>query len=476
MIDRILTIAEQTVERAIEALGDIPFWIDAAELRVDRIRGPLPDLAVFRDATRKDLIFTRRSEDGTARFNEAEAQAALDAGFERVDVEFGPQIDPAFVARNRERVILSHHDYSGIPDDLEALITKMRRTNAAFVKIAVTPRSFDENLPLLRIQRANAERNDLALFGMGTAGLYSRILAPFAGARLLFVAPENGPAAAPGQLTVETAAMIYGSSRRLRPADAFFAVVGNPAAHSLSPVLHNRLFRENRVSAAYGIAEVSRLEDVAEALVRGAEAAPLGISITAPFKEIGFRFAVERGARMAQNAREAGAINTLVRMPDGLLADNTDVDGFEMALAHTAAGSGPVAVVGAGGTARAALVAIRRAGLRAVLFNRTASRATALSAEFGAEVRPLEALGEFEGELTINTIPASSDFALPDSAFDRNRTLVDVNYGDAAQATLTRAMSVPMRYINGTVFLDSQAERQNALFIDAIEAFERVRS
>jgi 3-dehydroquinate dehydratase/shikimate dehydrogenase len=469
MIDRIATIAEPTVPRALAALDDLPLWFDAAELRVDRIEDPLPDPAVFRKATRKALIYTRRSEDGIARFNLAEAEAALAAGFERVDVEFGPAADRAFIARNRERVILSHHDYSGVPTDIEAFVAKMRTTNAAFIKIAVSPRVFADNLRLLRIQRDNADREDLTLFGMGVAGLYSRTLAPFFGARLVFASPGETPAA-PGQFPVEIAARIYGPNRKLGMPEALFAVVGNPAAHSLSPAVHNAIFREGCIPAAYATIETDHFEDVVALIASGAEFAPAGISITAPFKETAYRLAADAGARIAENARDAGAINTLVRTADGFLADNTDVDGFEAALSRLPSGSMRAAVIGAGGTARAALVALRRCGFRATLFNRTVARARALSSEYGAEVRELDALGEFEGDLTINTVPASSGFELPESLFARERALIDVNYGPLAEPLAKRAISAPMPFVSGVAFLEAQAERQNALFVDAVEA------
>ncbi|MHB0972084.1 MAG: type I 3-dehydroquinate dehydratase [Thermoanaerobaculia bacterium] len=469
MIDRIATIAEPTVPRALAALDDVAFWFDAAELRVDRIEDPLPEPAVFRKATRKDLIYTRRSEDGIARFNIAEAEDALQAGFERVDVEFGPAADRSFIARNRERIILSHHDYTGVPAELEELIAKMRATNAASIKVAVTPRSFADNLRLLRIQRDNADREDLTLFGMGTAGLYSRILAPFFGARLLFAAPGDTPAA-PGQFPVEIAAQIYGPNRKLRRPEALFAVVGNPAANSLSPVVHNTIFREGRVPAAYATIETGHFEDVVALMAMGSDLAPTGISITAPYKELAFRLATDAGARIAENARDAAAVNTLVRTAEGFLADNTDVDGFETVLARLFQETRHAAVVGAGGTARAALVALRRCGYRATIFNRTMARAKALSIEYGAEVRDLAMLERFEGDVTINTIPASTGFELPASLVARERALIDVNYGPASDALAKRAIAALMPFVSGIGFLHAQAERQNALFVDAMEA------
>ncbi|MEU4767143.1 shikimate dehydrogenase [Actinosynnema sp. NPDC023794] len=151
------------------------------------------------------------------------------------------------------------------------------------------------------------------------------------------------------------------------------AVIGSPVAHSLSPVLHNAAF------AALGLSdwEYTRVECVADevsSLVTGLDSAWAGLSVTMPNKRAALAVATTATSRAVQ----VGAANTLVPVDGGWRADNTDVDGVLGALrASCGFTSGSRAVLlGAGGTATAALVALASVGVRAVtLVVRSVSRA-----------------------------------------------------------------------------------------------------
>jgi shikimate dehydrogenase len=154
------------------------------------------------------------------------------------------------------------------------------------------------------------------------------------------------------------------------------AILGKPVEHSLSPVLHEAAYR------ALGLAgwSYARIEMDAEGLPGFADGLGgewAGLSVTMPGKRAALDFAAEATSR----AVAAGAANTLVRRESGgWLADCTDVDGVVGAL-RTAGGyrAGPGAralVLGAGGTAAAAVVGLAALGVRAVdLVVREPSRA-----------------------------------------------------------------------------------------------------
>lgn len=151
------------------------------------------------------------------------------------------------------------------------------------------------------------------------------------------------------------------------------AVIGSPVAHSLSPVLHNAAF------AALGLSDwaYTRVECTAEevpSLVTDLDSTWAGLSVTMPNKRAALAVAATATAR----AVRVGAANTLVPTAEGWRADNTDVDGVLGALrASCGFTSGRRAVLlGAGGTATAALVALASAGVREVsLVVRSVSRA-----------------------------------------------------------------------------------------------------
>lgn len=413
----VVTIYEKTLEKALMECGGLPPPL-MAEIRVDAFGGG--DLEKFRGA-KVPLLFTNRGGDAVA----------IDFGL--IDVEYGQTInDPA-------RTVLSFHDFEGVPD-LDPLIDSMMALGCRYTKIAVTPRDLHENELLLEKQRPG-----LTLFGMGERGLYSRILAPFFGSDLTFVSIDDERSAAPGQIALEKALAIYGDSvvdprpaprgecgRRPGEGPLIFAIVGNPARNSLSPTIHNPLFREKGVNGAYTIANVDSFDEV----IAPFEAGRLtGMAVTAPYKDNAFAYAQRIGANVGRNAVDARAVNTLVRTRAGVIADNTDVDGFEILLRDIKGKRG--AVIGAGGTGRAALVALRRAGFDVTVFNRTPRD--------GA--RPLAYAERFQGDVVINTLPKGVDFAI--------------------NATITAAYTG--REGTGYKLLQAQAIRQNELFLKAFE-------
>lgn len=414
----IATILEETCDAAVEAIRALPPEHDGVEVRAERFQSI--EFHAIRNATSKPVILTYRGVPAP------DLSAALAAGIDYIDVEWHDEVEIAAP----ERTVLSHHDYEGMRD-ADLIVEKMRARRCAFTKLAVTPHTFDDNLRLLRLLPGT-------VIGMGERGLYSRILAPFRGSELAFVA--GGAIAAPGQLTLSRALDIYG--RTPQRAEKVFAIAGNPAGHSLSPSIHNRLFREKGVPAAYTIASVERFSEVAAAFLEGE---PCGLSVTTPFKDDAFAFARAMNAEMGENALRARAVNTLVNVNGRILADNTDVDGFAAILPRVETAA---AILGAGGTARAARVALESAGVRSLIYNRTVSKGDL----------PLSAIGLYDGDLIINTLPADVRVEIPPC-----RVYVEAAYGGADRAVEAE------RRIDGLALLHAQAVRQHELFMKVFD-------
>jgi shikimate dehydrogenase len=150
-------------------------------------------------------------------------------------------------------------------------------------------------------------------------------------------------------------------------------VVGKPVAHSLSPVLHAAAYEALGLSWTYTRLEASESE--LPALVAGLDESWVGLSVTMPGK----RAALELATVATTRATAVGAANTLVRRADGWAADCTDVDGVAGALRAAGRTSGTTGVVlGAGGTACAALAGLAALGLTSVtVVVREAARASA---------------------------------------------------------------------------------------------------
>lgn len=155
---------------------------------------------------------------------------------------------------------------------------------------------------------------------------------------------------------------------------ALYALVGHPVRQSLSPAMHNELFRRKRVDAIYVALDVNPAD--APRLVEALRTLHIaGANLTVPFKE---RVLPDLDA-LGPEARAAGVVNVVVRDGERLVGHSTDGRGYlealEVEMGVRATGRRAV-VLGAGGTGRAVAAALAGAGAEAVvLLNRTVARA-----------------------------------------------------------------------------------------------------
>lgn len=168
-------------------------------------------------------------------------------------------------------------------------------------------------------------------------------------------------------------------------------VMGWPVSHSRSPLIHNHWIQQHGLLGAYGLFPVQPAN--LEAALRGLAALGIaGCNITIPHKVEAMRHV----DWVDPHAQRVGAINTVVVQPDGQLHGyNHDGYGFVQSLRDVQpdwrADQGPIAVLGAGGAARAILVALLAQGAKEIrLINRTLETAQALCTEFGAAIQAVD--------------------------------------------------------------------------------------
>ena len=163
-------------------------------------------------------------------------------------------------------------------------------------------------------------------------------------------------------------------------------MLGWPVAHSLSPLIHSLWAAREGANAFYApIAVPPRMDDLRRAVDALQTLGFAGCNVTLPHKE----HALALAKFASDEALSAGAANMLTFTTRGVEADNSDIEGLAHSLA-AAPGRGRAVLLGAGGAARGALVALtRRLGFASVaVANRTFYRAEAMSREMGVEVLP----------------------------------------------------------------------------------------
>jgi shikimate dehydrogenase len=249
-----------------------------------------------------------------------------------------------------------------------------------------------------------------------------------------------------------------------------FALLGDPVAHSLSPGVHNAAFRAEGLDAVFVALRVES-DDLAGLLGALARAGGGG-NVTLPHK----RRAFEAAERALPDAHRTGVANTFWLEDGAVTVDNTDVTGVRRALEVLAPGGiagGRVLLLGAGGAARAAAVALLDAGAEHVVVrNRTVARAEALVAELDdarlvVEPERLDATHAVTADLVVNATRLGLDrgdrLPLDPEALEAcgAGAVLDLVYGDDAGGTdwVKAARAAGLAALDGREMLLQQGAR-----------------
>ena len=160
----------------------------------------------------------------------------------------------------------------------------------------------------------------------------------------------------------------------------FCALLGDPVRHSLSPMIHNRWYKEHGIDAVYLALPIAKGQ-VAQTLRTLAATGALGANITVPHK----LEALKACDDLTDEARQVGAVNSVLFQESGMTGDNTDAQGFAQDMRKRASRFSfeKVCLWGAGGAAQAVLVALKGLGTKEVLIiNRTRKKAESLVRSF----------------------------------------------------------------------------------------------
>ncbi|KAF9223187.1 Shikimate dehydrogenase [Gyrodon lividus] len=461
-----LSLTYPDVTPALPCISEVSTGVDALELRVDLLRelgstSPIPShayichqVSALRRTTLLPFVFTVRTvSQGGAFPDDATKEAsdllklALRLGCEYVDVEttLPPHLIKEIVSlKGTSHIIASFHDWSGSVAWDTPTMSSTYAVAAQYgdiVKLISKATSFWSNFTLQSFVAKHTSKPLIAI-NMGVEGQLSRVL------NTCFT-PVTHPLlpskAAPGQLSfVEIQQALHLSG--LLPSKKFY-LFGTPIAHSMSPTLHNTAFTALGLPHVYSLFETTTVGDEITQVIKNPDFG--GASVTIPFKLDIIPLLDE----LSPAARSIGAVNTIVPLPTGkLYGDNTDYLGIVSSIRTRAPGlvSGKLRaalVIGAGGTARAAVYALKAIGTEDVyVFNRTAAKAEALASAFQGEgesrVRVVTELGKWPDgvapSVIISTVPANattttqtpSAIYLPPALFDSSLkgVVVDMAY------------------------------------------------
>jgi shikimate dehydrogenase len=242
-------------------------------------------------------------------------------------------------------------------------------------------------------------------------------------------------------------------------------LIGWPAAHSRSPLIHHYWLRTLGIEGGYNIEAVPP-EGFAEFVLHLSAHGFVGANVTIPHKERALALSAPDA-----RARAVGAANTLWYDGGELRSTNTDIEGFIHNLDAAAPGwdaAEEALVLGAGGSSRAVVFGLIERGIKRVhLANRTIDRARALADQFGASVHPVawDAIGDLlvEAGLLVNTtslgMHGQPELAIDVSRLPSQAVVADLVYVPLETAMLAAARARGLRTADGLGMLLHQAVR-----------------
>lgn len=345
--------------------------------------------------------------------------SAIQAGADFVDLEFtnfhdrsvsGPLLD-ALAKCNNARLILSAHNFEGPFADLQGIYRSIKaRCPDAVPKIVYTAHHINDCFNAFDL--LYEKKGALIVLCMGEAGMISRILAGKLGGMISFASLDTGSETAPGQITIDQLKNHYRFSE-IQPDTQLFGVIADPVGHSLSPAVHNACFTAEKMNRRYLPLLVGGGEDefaqFLDNIISRQWLHFRGFSVTLPHKQHALTITRARNGTVEDLALKIGAANTLIiHKTKKLLAFNTDYQGAMDAVINGLSIEPPdlhgrnTVIIGAGGVAHAVTAALKSAGCRITICNRTETGARTLAERFDCDYVPMKKLDLQHTDLLVN--------------------------------------------------------------------------
>jgi len=460
---------------------------DLVELRLDTVADP--DVSAALEGRQRPVIVTCRPAweggafEGPEHDRRALLEQALALGAEYVDIEWRAGFVDLVHSVHGRRIVLSMHDFEGVPKDLPAIADAMRATGAQVIKIAVKTAQLSDCLPLLdlgqTLARDDRPTDQRVLIGMGDAGLATRVLA----CKFQSAWTYAGTLREVGQLTVADLIDRY-QFRSLGDATRIYGIVGRPVSHSVSPAMHNAAIRSTGIDAVYLPLAAADVDDF---FAFAGAIGLVGASVTIPFKIAMF----DRVDDVDPLARRVGAINTIRMTPDERFSElagsdaaagrssgvrraelrsakagtNTDVEGFLRPLAERSVEirGKRASILGAGGSARAVANALAEEGALVRVHGRRAAQAEAVARAVDGDTGPWPPeAGSWDILINCTPIgmyPDTEKSPMDGHALDGS-VVYDLVYNPTATRLLKDAAAAGCTTIGGLEMVVAQARQQ----------------
>ena len=444
-------------------LRGLPEGVDWLRVRADLI-GDIPP-GRLRGEFGGRLLYTLASHGGAGGGFDRRRRliAAAAEGYDLVDLDSERDIDEDVLeAIPPEKRLISWKGPASSAAELASRFRRLSRVVARAYSLTVEPRSALDGLAPLLFLRSTA-RDDVIAYADGEMGLWSRVLAPRLGAPLVFCGSSGVGGERSDQPTLERLIADFGLPS-LPAVDRICGIAGASATRSLSPRLHNAMYRASGYPGLFLPFRVNSFAEFSRELVESGAldqiGLPLqGLTVASPNKEVAATLATLR----SRATRHSESANLIYRRGTAWATATTDPTGVLANLRRSSVMGRRAAVVGCGGSGRAIAWALRRRGAIVTLVNRCRERGEHASRLLGLPFAPLTEFSVKGYDLIINATPVGSQgvaLPFPIDELARDTIVVDLVYVPGSTALVAGARARGARVVDGCQVLRAQVERQ----------------
>jgi 3-dehydroquinate dehydratase/shikimate dehydrogenase len=324
------------------------------------------------------------------------------------------------------------------------------------------------------------------VIAMGEEGLWTRVLAKKLGSFATYGSVDPDSTTAPGQVTLDEVVYRYRWSA-MDSSTKVYGVLGDPVAHSMSPVLFNHWFAEANINAVYLPLRVRRDSDTVSSFLDGCRMRPWldvgGFSVTVPHKAQALQWVAGGADPMSS---WIGAVNTLVFEEDEVRGFNTDCSAAVLSMmdalgcSREDCGGLPVHVLGAGGAALAVIHGLYELGCNTTLFGRSPDKTQSLASKYGARAASWEDRIGGHSQVLINCTsigmwPEVDASPMPKDSLTGYRLVFDVVYNPLKTRLLSDAAEMGCATLSGVDMFVRQAAKQLELWTGLWPDLEKAR-
>src|SRR3990167_4276966 len=474
---------------ALHDMAEASMVADIIELRIDYIKDV--DLKRLLEKRTKPVIVTNRPDREGGKFDGSEEERiallklAIRLQADYVDIEHDSiqNIRRDTVHRVPTKIIASYHNFCKTPDDLTDIYKRLSQSGADIVKIVTHANSITDNVRIYRLLQQS--QIPMISFCMGELGIISRILYKRFGSYLTFASLQVGKESAPGQISIHELLNTYQAQKQDKHS-AIYGLIGNPVSHSISPIIHNTLFKEMNFNGIYVPFKVDNIGDFIREF-RGLDVK--GYSVTIPHKES----VVNHLDEIDPIAKKIGAVNTIVNTGGQLVGFNTDceaaikvLEGVNQvsakSLGETYLKGKKVTLVGAGGVARAIAFGLKERQAQITIMNRNYGRAQSLARDVGCLARKFDDPLALDTDILINATPVGMFPKIHETPIDMHKLkpdmiIFDTIYNPIETKLLRDAKAQGCRIASGLSMFVHQAAAQFKLWtgqLPSVETIERI--